>query len=304
MRNNEKKTEKDFGALSRFVQESFASSEPTPMLYQYSDIGALCGLVKNRELWATHFRYLNDRKEFDLGLKYAIDFAKSQYERQNSFFVKKFLKTFCDIEEVCEEKHVLPFHRLGIFARSFSSKCDLLSQWRGYGRGYKSVCMGFSKDELEKSLFVGNQTCLLRKVIYDLEKQETLVYEFMKRCCQIFANNPQDFIDDERYFESIRRVLVTGLVQLILGFKEKCWEEEAEWRVIAIQDNSVLDYKQNAFGLVPFIKLPIALNVLKTVMLPKSENYILSRKSLKMFLSRYNGVANVEVEESDISIVY
>jgi|KBSMisStaDraftv2_1062788.scaffolds.fasta_scaffold981979_1 hypothetical protein len=35
----------------------------TGLLYHYTDAGGLAGIVKDAVLWATDFRYLNDRLE-------------------------------------------------------------------------------------------------------------------------------------------------------------------------------------------------------------------------------------------------
>jgi hypothetical protein len=299
-----KKSEKDCAAIRRFLHENLDRPDDSKMLYQYSDIRALQGFVKNTEFHANHYRYLNDRNEFDHGLGYAIEFAKNHYDKYRGSFTKSFLERFRYINEDCREWKILPFPKVNVYTRSFSAREDLLSQWRGYGNRYRSVCMGFSKDALEMSVKAHNQTCILRKVVYDQDKQRTLVNAYMNKCCLVFEKYLEDFIHDPAYFEKNARGFTIGLIQMILCFKEDCWKEEEEWRVIAMDYGSGIDFKESAFGLVPFLKIPVDLSVLKTVTLPKSEYFIHSKKSLGMFLSQYEELSHVDIKQSNISIVY
>lgn len=299
-----KKSEKDCEAIKRFLHENLDCPDNSKMLYQYSDISALLGFVKNAEFHANHYRYLNDRNEFDHGLGYAIEYAKTHYDKYNGRFTKRFLERFRHINEDCAEMKIFPFPNVDVYTRSFSAKEDLLSQWRGYGNKYRSVCMGFSKGDLERSVNAHNRTCFLRKVIYDQDKQCRLVNAYMNKCCQVFEKNLDDYICDLGYFDKIAGDFTTALIQMILCFKEDCWKEEEEWRVIAMKNGSSIDFKENGFGLVPFLKMPVDLSVLKTVTLPKSEYFIHSKKSLGMFFSQFKGLSHVDIRQSNISIVY
>ena len=299
-----KKSEKDCEAIKRFLHENLDRSDDTKMLYQYSDIRALQGFVKNTEFHASHYRYLNDRNEFDHGLGYAIEYAKNHYDKYKGSFTKNFLERFRYINEDSIELKMLPFPKVDVYTRSFSAREDLLSQWRGYGNKYKSVCMGFSKDDLERSVKARNRTCMLRKVIYVQKKQGELVYAYMNKCCQVFEKYLEDFIHDPNYFEKNARGFTIGLIQMILCFKEDCWKEEEEWRIIAMDYDSGIDFKENDFGFVPFLRMSVDLSALKTVTLPKSEYFIHSKKSLGMFFSQYEKLSHVDIRQSNISIVY
>jgi hypothetical protein len=47
-------------------QESQQTGEPTKpegLLYHYTDQKGLLGILESKQLWATHYRYLNDTSE-------------------------------------------------------------------------------------------------------------------------------------------------------------------------------------------------------------------------------------------------
>jgi hypothetical protein len=47
-----------------FTENILGSDTPTHPLYHYTTQKGLLGIVKEREIWATHHQYLNDTQEF------------------------------------------------------------------------------------------------------------------------------------------------------------------------------------------------------------------------------------------------
>ena len=55
-------------------------SQPDPLpdrLYHYTDAGGLYGILKDKNLWATHAAYLNDSREF----LYGMDLIEAELEK-------------------------------------------------------------------------------------------------------------------------------------------------------------------------------------------------------------------------------
>lgn len=315
-----KASEKQYKLIKRIIVESGVDKIP-PILYQYADISSLRGIIKNDVLWATHFRYLNDRKEFDYGLSLAQNYAREHKKSFKSKHTHYFLDIFLNIFQECAEQGVLPFPKVDIYSVSLTSKRDLLSQWRGYGKKYKSVCIGFDSKSLVNNVTNGRSGYILRKIVYDPKTQQDLVYDFMRKSCMLFEQNPQDFEKDWNYREKKVRLLVIGFVILILSFKESCWKEEDEWRIITLPYESVngtqydIFFREKDFGLVPYIKLPIffknSIDSIQEILLPNSDHYLLNKKSMEMFLRKYvckktgdESCFKIRIEQSEISIVY
>jgi hypothetical protein len=51
-----------------------------PTLYHYTDWGGLEGMLKTKEIWATHINYMNDEREFI----HAKDYLKDQLGQEYS----------------------------------------------------------------------------------------------------------------------------------------------------------------------------------------------------------------------------
>ena len=105
------------------------------MVFHYTTIPALLGIVRDGALWASDVRQLNDRWEIryalnQLGAILAADsaFAKNHQPIQAIFGVDRFWQ----------------------FASCFSKSRDQLSQWRAYGNQI-GVAIAFDRDHLDEA---------------------------------------------------------------------------------------------------------------------------------------------------------
>lgn len=305
------KVEKAIEPARFFLAKEQLKYELPDILYQYSDIAALKGIAEFDNLRATHFRYLNDRKEFYLGLDLAINFAKDALKKYSCEYVLKILEEMSSVREKSGKYDLLPLHYTDVYSISFSKERDLLSQWRGYGKKYKSVCMGFQTSKLKVDRIVGKVPYLLRKVVYDREKQKFLINKYLTIVCDAIEVDSNFLKGNPGTFIELKRSLWTGLISLILCFKEECWKEENEWRIITIPNDLPVKFKECEHGLVPFIEVPIfsecAFRAFDEVILPRTDDFVLYKKSLRMFfdgIRKQKGGVFPDIHESDISIVY
>lgn len=289
--------------------------EIPPVLYQYTDITALQGIAENNVLWATHFRYLNDKKELDFGINLSIQYIKEHRSEYHESCTNVF---FDEIIGMCQNSHLnnmLPFHSTDVYSISLTSRGDLLSQWRGYGKKYRSVCIGFDANQLACDVIDGKHAFFLRKIIYEPEQQKDIMDSYMREVCRVLEDNAAFFEQNKNILIGVKQRIYTGLIVAALCFKEKCWEEEDEWRIITLPFDTVRNaelqvfFRENNYGLVPYIKVPIFINnsaimAMKKVILPKSGNFDLSSKSLEMFFNQKKNGCCVPIVESGISIVY
>lgn len=122
-------------------------NKDTPSLYHYTTVSGLKGIIESGCLHATNIRYLNDSKEFIFGLDYFSKIFSSSGKGPSldkpiydHLIDTLFRKAFCDVRHGGQE--------LNSFVVSFSSKPDLLSQWRAYGKENAGYCIKFNHKEL------------------------------------------------------------------------------------------------------------------------------------------------------------
>lgn len=292
----------------RNVRNLFLTTKKQPSnFYQYSTISAFKGIIESNNLWATHWAYLNDSKELQRGL----EIARQVILKFNQTTKQSYL---CPLEGYLSNRvKKAAFNIINAYVLCFSEELDNLNLWRGYGDGYNSIAINYNTAHLELSNDTLG-TLLIGKVIYDEKEQKKIILIYLRQYNEMMTEMYKKFSRPKENVDAcISGSFVAGLIILSLFMKEKYWNEEKEWRVILFNpNNKFLDFKESDKGLIPFVKIPIfkkhALRCIKNICLPKSPNYALREKAIKMLWNKVcddNKIKKeLKVRQSSISIVY
>jgi Protein of unknown function (DUF2971) len=210
-------------------------------------------IVESRSLWATDIRYLSDAAElthFLRTLHFVIQGREGMGDDPNGV-----LKQFDDW--LAQRR---PAARM-VFAASFSTQGDLLSQWRAYCPEAGGVSLGFSFN----ALFSAAQAASFRvgRCIYDHAEQNELASEILDSILQFASEvGPEhDRAATDKYvhvFEQVEAQLL--LVGALL--KHPAYKEELEWRavspVLTDDRDPRIQYREGRSMLLPYLTLPIA----------------------------------------------
>ena len=195
------------------------------LIYHYTDLTGLLGILESKELWATDVRYLNDASEATYG-----------EERLRELVARDLSGRFPRPEAANVFGRVWKNFTVQAprsFVACFCKEGDLLSQWRGYGRlGY---AIGFDREVLQR--LAGECGFIVRDVVYNKAEQQGLVTEVLN---QFVANFPVRAVragaaGDE---SSIQGAMIWGvtyasdLYELVPKLKHEAFGEEKEVRAI------------------------------------------------------------------------
>jgi hypothetical protein len=112
--------------------------EQTETLWHYTDAAGARGILTQRDLWATHYAFLNDREELIHGEKVvqsAVEELADELEGDTRQILRDFLSGWGAFR--------LSAHT-DVFVASFCTDGgDRLSQWRGYGGAGAGYAIGF-----------------------------------------------------------------------------------------------------------------------------------------------------------------
>lgn len=287
---NPKKNSPNQKKIENYISSLINSSTLPKTLYQYTDLNALKGIIDNNELWATHWRYLNDDNEFKGTfkiLKVCIDkkLASKSIKRQTKSYLKKLQNLFDQNADISD------YYDVGLC--SFSEKGDLLSQWRGYGKKYKSVSIGFNPKKIDSERFNNSSRFLLCKVIYK-DNDKVNIFNDMIDYINTLSISTNDYI-----------LFHICFCILLLCCKDYCWNEEKEWRLLMLPTEKYKpEFHIGEYNLIPYYKLDCflgnSISAIKKIILPKSENYDKAEKALHL----YNNKLKSKIQQSKISIVY
>lgn len=224
------------------------------IVYHYTDAAGLVGMLKTGRIWATDYRFLNDRSEMDHTRKR----AKKLINERLSGELKPPLQSFYR-----EIARFLDLDLLGdLFVFSFSEEPDDLSQWRGYAReglgftiGFsgQAICEGGNDPKSEYSFFRVEydhdmQMVAIERALAELEK------EFLIQATAQDADLPTLSTEAADWF-----VWVTN--NRSVANKHRSFYSEKEWRimgVVPIKDRAT-DVHTRASGLrlVNYIELSL-----------------------------------------------
>ncbi|GAB7192985.1 DUF2971 domain-containing protein [Kineococcus sp. NUM-3379] len=235
------------------------ADEGEHLLWHYTDLATLMAMVEGEEagridgtgpggdrvpcLWAAHFEYLNDSREFH----YARDLlrrALADLDAEGDGGRREALRRIR--AELDEPRAVEPAG--GPFIVCLSSAEDSLSQWRGYGMSRRSVgcAIGFDEHALEE---LGAERHLVR---YLGEEQGA---RWIRENLPWFRDGEPDGAG--RTEHDVEQELYYDLFGYSAQLKHVSFADEQEERFVWRQDGSHrLHFRTSQFGMTPYVKVP------------------------------------------------
>ena len=194
------------------------------LLYHYTSLDGLRGIMTNRILWATSIHHLNDTQELLHALNLA-SLAVQAYKPESL--------TTLQVELGMQMlEYIEKLKSLKLFIASFSEEGDLLSQWRAYCPREGGYSLGFSAPVVLS--LAEPQGFSLYPCIYDREEQRDLIqfivgsYLGLLQGIWVSAGRATRGL-----VESAAFYFVGALVRVAPLLKHPTFFEEREWRLVA-----------------------------------------------------------------------
>jgi hypothetical protein len=185
-------------------------------VFHYTDQPGFLGLLRDKTLWATDLRYLNDSRE------YAIGFERIVNELEKCAAGNAQLESIL----LAVLRDVTPARANGVSVASLSLAEDDLSQWRAYSGGSGGICLQFEPVELAAR--IGLTGSLFGAVRYTEPEQLQIVTDL---CSQIFAGAHSVVAGTMAQQEFQTRCFLS--IQLACALmKNHKFANEREWRMV------------------------------------------------------------------------
>lgn len=284
------------------------------MLYHYTNLHGLLGILSTQSLWASHCEYLNDSSEYRQAIQFAETFSG------NLFMEDDYLAAFGWTVRRALEK--MPLH--DVYVASFSEKKDLLSQWRGYCPQGGGVCIGFDKAIIQE--FCDTKGYHLSKCLYSHNEQAEIISTLLDECFSKFpkpsitrseyeARDPKGRVDHvlgyrqlvssgegKRLSDIAVTKFTSEIIELAPRVKNFGFHEEAEWRIVATNPSSEIKFRTGSNHLIPYIQLPVFegnKSFIKEIVVGPNPNSQRCISSIARLVKSFE-LAAVEVYESKI----
>lgn len=259
---------------------------PPRIIYHYTDIDGLLGMILTGKIWATHVSRLNDSSEYHHGIRIVPDCVRNSMPASSKPLVEKLLSEFKRVET---------------YVASYSTKHDLLSQWRSYSGGKVGYCLGLATDGIAT---LDDSTPLLEPVIYKDSLAQQVISKMVNRVDEYLQSNK--FGDVEVGF--LLGMVGGTLANLACTIKHPKFEEENEYRQFYQPGAASLQLEQNfrngRFGLTPYVEVPFIEEgrlPLRSVTIGPCQDADLEIYIVKTLLEKHSYL-NVEILVSEIPL--
>lgn len=307
---------------SHIISKYRLMPDHTNDMYHYTDIEGFKGIIEDNCLWATNINFMNDSKEYKEGMELCYHEIESLLKTNIDEKEKEYLNQLKIILGKDGAGFWFDIKNEDVFSLSFCKNGDLLSQWRGYGKGC-GISIGFDISELhninlsdktqadefdrkiENGELIDGQDleklrrtglrAILRKVEYDNKKKQEIIKEILE-IGRLSIKEGRINNDPEFSAQGVAGALKT----IIPLLKDEGFREECECRFVrhffesSKEVEPAIHFRTRNDIILPFLKLKMRdWNNRKLEQLPikeiivgpnKNQEYII--KSIKYFLEK------------------
>ncbi len=285
---------RSYTMMKRTILNEALSRKPEVPLYHYTRQSGLLGIIRKKEIWATHTQYLNDRREY----LHALGVVREEIDK---LLVLSGQQSRSILEEMKEG--IFGIETMNVCVCSFSEDRDSLSQWRAYSSGPSGIAIGFPGDFLAE--VAENKQWYLAPCIYEPDQQSALIRALVE---EVFEQNVERSETNEAAQDHLPLggSLCAYLHRYAPLLKDRSFRGEKEWRVISrplFCERDLFDFREGNSMLIPYYRLPLIdkqhnFRVHEVVVGP-TPNEQQSQRSLRSFLVRHS-CEEVPVELSSV----
>jgi hypothetical protein len=211
-----------------------------PVLHHYTDAFGVQGILSSKSLWATATQFSNDLSEIEYAVSIATEVIAEMWGKR-----KKMTPWEKMLAEHLVQLFNTPLHTFGQpFIVSFCEDGDLLSQWRGYGlgSGFSLAFSPLSQEHEIKLLSKNGFRTMLKKVVYDPEKQRARLRFLLSNLVRLVNGFSFGTSSPEgaAAHTELSLVLVLEMTDWACTVKHSAFAEEKEWRIITYPTGATL----------------------------------------------------------------
>jgi hypothetical protein len=218
------------------------SPSPPPMIWHYTNVQGVMGILGTGKIFATNYRYVNDLTECIYANKILVEEIELLSPSQSPLS-QAVLRAILDTPEQL-------LGAVDIYIACFCEDGDVLSQWQAYGRGGYAIGLGVK--EVTEHLIGGGYG--LYRVHYEQKLLRELIQQLIVKFCSLVdmhasGINIADIHPRVIYSTAVGRhselasdlpeplnllcrALTMVFIELACSFKDRAFEIEEEWRLV------------------------------------------------------------------------
>ncbi|GEM_PF-530691 len=234
---------------------NYGKEKKRSIIYHYTKPSGLRGILNERAIYATDYRFLNDRSELKVAPQLANDILFNKLKRNE----------IPELLYIALKKAVNKVKDFSVYIVSFSEVGNLLSQWRAYSspQGYS---LGFEALLGSYIAFNSEPYTVFSKCIYSRSKQKRLIKEAINFLLERWDENNRE----EIFLTMIETAFKDFIYHASCFFKDSAFREEREWRIAVLVESKRIEdvdnthlikpeihFRQAESSIVPYMKIPL-----------------------------------------------
>jgi DUF2971 family protein len=286
-----------------------------PLIYHYTDVEGVKGIIESNCLWASAAQFLNDSSEIEYGhelVRTELDEWVRINDGRKTFGAGVLFMLWSRFSASTEK---LP---AAVYVTCFCESGNLLSQWRAYGQagGYS---LGFAIEDSWPTISLTPKGSYwetrLQKVIYSVSEQKRRISSVLRKAYEAMdAHRAPSPVEAASLLMEVTDFIYELLLDEIATFKNPAFEEEREWRLVVRRrwidfgedknPDPAPKFRRSRGSLVPYLELrPGAPTIpLRSIRFGPSLERKRVETPLRLLLSSC-GFGPVDIEGSDLPVV-
>lgn len=200
------------------------------ILYHYTNLQGLLGILSSRGFWLSDVRFLNDDYEL-------IDGAKRAVWVIEQLLLKRRYEPFTAVLESVRTSLSSWDTMEAVYVCSFSRTPDSLEQWRAYGENGSGVCIGFDVDrQTAYPHFLLGNAWDLQEIIYDDQTKNWIILSIIHSYFHHFKLDVlgmgRELAEQRRIADDYAEYVSADIMHLLARFKDVSYRSEQEVRLV------------------------------------------------------------------------
>lgn len=229
------------------------------LLYHYTTHSGLLGILDSpagmkgsATLWATDAQYLNDREELSYVCNFVVEALLADHDPEKK-------EVFQRVAEALDRDHnALHEPIMSTYVTSFTSRGDLLSQWRGYS-GASGYSIGFRREAVShtaRMVELGDShsaPILTSDPMKEVKYGDAAARAVAAQAVEILRSAPLNMDPNRHWWSGVGHTYYE-LLSLMVTVKNDAFKEEHEWRLITtLTGDDVSSFREGPLGITPYL---------------------------------------------------
>jgi hypothetical protein len=245
-----------------------------PILYHYTTLEGFLGIIKHKNMWASHILFMNDRSEFNHALKEFETVVRKLRQGRK-------IKYKPDIESERNRTKLLygDIEKEDVYIISLSEKPDDLNMWKKYTDMSPGLCLGLDTAKLRGAISQNDINIRIECAIYDPAEQAEALKEKAKKVEDAMEKSGGNFEYSQNLYDD--------LLEIAPLIKHCAFKDEKEWRIIIRVPRKDIHFRVKGSVIIPYYEHSISEDAIKNIIIGPCGDGDYVKQSIEFVCSKY-----------------